>query len=241
MPANTNYQNTGSSKFASVWDNSTTLADEGTFFVAQNPTVGTAIAMVTSVVDDAATASSTHAQSSPYIYIQNRGALNDPNGKSLYLRYIKLFSRIADQAWTSATQALYSFRADPTGDRRTTVGTALAIVNANTGSGTGSAASISAGGIVASLPSASLGRVQAHGLIQSSIPLAGSTWIWTFGDPSSPASFGYASVVNSLTIPVAPIVLAPGWSLQLDLWATALAAAPTFELEIGYAERYSGL
>ncbi len=241
MAANTNYPGQGSSKIASVWDNSTTLADEGSFFVAQNATVGTAVAMTTSVVDDAATQSSTHAQAAPYIYIQNRGALGDPNGKNVYLRYIKLFSRVGDQAWTSATQVLYSFRGDNTGDRRTTVGTLGAIVNANSGSSNTSVCAISAGANVTTIPSASAGRVFAHGLIQSSIPLAGSTWIWTFGDPSSPASFGYASVINSLTIPVAPIVIAPGWNLQLDLWATGLAAAPTFEYEIGYAERYAGL
>lgn len=241
MPANTNYPNVGSSKIASVWDNSTTLADEGAFFVAQNPVVGTAIAMTTSVVDDAATASATHAQNVPYLYIQNKGALNDPNGKSVYLRYIKLFSRVGDQAWTSATQALYSFRGDNTGDRRTTNGTALSIYNSNSGSSNASVCSITAGTNVTSLPSASAGRVFGHGLIQSSIPLAGSTWIWTFGDPSSPASFGYASVINSLTIPMAPVVIAPGWNLQLDIWATGLAAAPTFEVEVGYAERYSGL
>jgi hypothetical protein len=78
-------------------------------------------------------------------------------------------------------------------------------------------------------------------MIQSSIPLAGSTWIWTFGDVGQTTNFGYASVINSLTIPVAPVVIAPGWSLQLDIWATALAAAPTFEVEIGYAERFAGL
>ena len=55
-----------------------------------------------------------------------------------------------------------------------------------------------------------------------------------------PSNFGYASVINALTIGCPPVVIAPGWSMQLDLWATALAAAPTFEVEVGYAERFNG-
>ena len=236
MPVNANINISGSQKVANVWNSDHLLADEGSYFTAQNATVGTAIAMTTSVVDDAATASSTHAQAAPYIYLYNRGVTGD---KSVYLKYIKLFSRIGDQAWTSATQALFSLRADPT-SRYTSGGTALSVYNQNTNTGNASQLLAYAGANVVSLPTAAQ-RVLAHGMIQSSIPLAGSTWIWTFGDVTFTTNFGYASAINSLTIPVAPVVIAPGWSLQLDIWATALAAAPTFEVEIGYAERYAGL
>lgn len=240
MPANPNFAISGSTKVGNLWNTDHALADEGSFFVATNATVGTAIALTTSVIDDAAIASATHAQNVPYIYMQNRGAIGDPNSKSIYLRYIKLFSRVGDQAWTSATQALFSVRSDPTGDRRTTSGTALSIFNANTNSGQTSAASWTAGGNVTSLPGAS-SRIHTHGLIQSSIPLAGSTWVFTFGDTAMPQNFGYASVINCLTMPCPPVVIGPGWSMQFDLWATALGAAPTFELEVGYAERFAGL
>jgi hypothetical protein len=241
MPINQNYATSGSEKTSPLWATSHALADEGSYFVAMNPTVGTAIAMTTSVVDDAATASATHAQNVPYIYIQNKGAVNDNNGKSLFLQYIKLFSRVGDQAWTSATQALFSLRADNTGDRRTTRGTSLVAYNANTYFGQASSADITAGTNVTSLPSATSGRVLTHGLVQSSIPLAGSTWVFTFGDAGMSTNFAMASAINTMTIPCPPVVLAPGWSLQFDLWATALAAAPTFEVEIGYAERFQGL
>ena len=240
MPANLSIGTQGSQKVSSVWHSDYSLADEGAYFIATNPVVGTAIAMTTSVVDDALTASSTHAPNVPYLYMQNRGALGDSNSKNIYLRYIRLFSRIGDQAWTSATQALYSVRTDGGGDRRTTVGTALSVYNANTGSSQGSAATFSAGGNVTSLPGGT-GRINAHGLIQSSIPLAGSTWLFTFGDVGVSSNFGYASVINTLTISCPPVIVAPGWSIQLDLWATALAAAPTFEVEIGYVERFAGL
>lgn len=239
MAANLGIQTIGSQKVSNVWNTDHALADEGSFFIATNPTVGTAIAMTTSVVDDALTASATHAPNVPYLYMQNRGTLSDPNGKSIYIKYIKLFSRIGDQAWTSATQALFSVRSDGGGDRRTTKGTALSVYNANTNFSQGTAADFTAGGNVTSLPGGT-GRIHTHGMIQSSIPLAGSTWIFTFGDSAMPANIGYASVINSLTIPCPPLVIAPGWSMQLDLWATALAAAPTFEVEIGYAERFNG-
>lgn len=222
-------------KVGNIWSSDHALADEGSYFVAMNATVGTAIAMTTSVVDDAATLSATHAQNVPYLYMWNKGALGDANGKSVYLKYIKLFSRVGDQAWTSATQALYSLRADNT-NRQTTAGTALSTYNVNTNSSNPSQSQWWAGANVTALPSGSQ-RVISHGLVQSTIPLAGSTWVWTFGDVTMPTNFGYASVINSLTIPCPPAIIAPGWSLSLDLWATALAAAPTFEVEVGYAER----
>lgn len=239
MPQNLQVYTSGSQKVNNVWNTDHSLADEGCYFVATNPTVGTAIAMTTSVVDDALTASATHAPNVPYLYMQNRGTLNDPNGKNICLRYIKLFSRVGDQAWTSATQALFSVRADGSGDRRTTRGTTLSVYNTNTNFSQGTAADFTAGTNVTSLPSGT-GRILTHGLIQSSIPLAGSTWIFTFGDQVMPSNFGYASVINSLTIPCPPVIIAPGWSMQLDIWATALAAAPTFEVEVGYAERFNG-
>lgn len=240
MAANASIATNGSSKVNSIWNSDASLADEGSYFIATNPTVGTAIAMTTSVVDDALTASATHAPNVPYLYMQNRGTVGDVNAKSISLRYIKLFSRIGDQAWTSATQALFSIRSSSSGDRRTTKGTALSIYNANTNFSQASAADFTAGGNVCDLPGAT-GRIHTHGMIQSSIPLAGSTWLWLFGDIGAASNFGYASVINTLTMHCPPVVIAPGWSMQLDLWATALAAAPTFECEIGYAERWNGL
>jgi hypothetical protein len=238
MPSNLNTYTNGSAKVGNIWNTDAGAADEGSFFIATNSVVGTAIAMTTSVVDDALTASATHAPNVPYLYMQNRGTLADPNGKTIFLRYIKLFSRIGDQAWTSATQALFSVRSDGGGDRRTTRGTALTAYNANTNFSQGTAADFTAGGNVTSLPGGT-GRIHTHGLIQSSIPLAGSTWIFTFGDVVA-NNFGYASVINTLTMACPPVAIAPGWSMQLDLWATALAAAPTFEVEVGYVERFNG-
>lgn len=239
MPANQGINTQGSSKVSNIWNTDAALADEGSYFIATNPTVGTAIAMTTSVVDDALTASATHAPNVPYLYMQNRGALGDTNSKSICLRYIRLFSRIGDQAWTSATQALFSVRSDGGGERRTTRGTTLTIYNANTNFSQTSAADFTAGTNVTSLPGGT-GRIHAHGMIQSSIPLAGSQWTFLFGDPGATSNFGYASVINTIGIACPPVIIAPGWSMQLDLWATALAAAPTFEVEIGYAERFLG-
>lgn len=239
MAANSGIYSQGSTKVNNIWHGDQSLADEGTYFVATNPTVGTAIAMTTSVVDDALTASSTHAPNVPYLYMQNRGTVGDVNGKTISLRYIKLFSRIGDQAWTSATQALFSIYSSSSGDRRTTKGTALSVYNANTNFSQATAADFTAGGNVTSLPGATA-RIHTHGLIQSSIPLAGSTWVFVFGEAGVASNFGYASVINTLTMHCPPVVIAPGWSMQLDLWATALAAAPTFEIEVGYAERFNG-
>ena len=227
-----------SQKVSPVWQTTHSLADEGSFFVASN-TVGTTIAMTTSVVDDAATASSTHAQYSPVLYMYNKGSASDQNAKSMYPLYLRLIMPYGSQAWTSATNAQFSVRVDPT-SRYSSGGTALTVANANTNSSLSSAAQIYFGANVVGLPTAAA-RVLSHGQIQGTIPLPCDQWIFTFGDVVAPTNVLGASAIKNLTIPCGPIVLAPGWSMQLDIWAGSLAAAPAFEVEFGYAERVSGL
>ena len=237
--ANVNFPTAAGQKVSNLWNTSHALADEGSFYIANNATMGTTIAMTTSVVDDAATASSTHAQYSPFLYGYNKTAVTDPNGKSLYLQYLRLTQPIGGQAWTSATQAFFSLRVDPT-SRYASGGTALVVANANTNSSTTAAVDLYAGANVVGLPTAGA-RLLSHGMIQGTIPLPGDQWIFTFGDTTMPTNAVGASAIKNLTIPCGPVVIAPGWSFQLDIWATALAAAPAFEVELGFVSRIAGL
>lgn len=233
MPtANINFPVQGSQKVASLWNTDHSLADEGNYFIATNPVTGTGIATTTSVVDDAATASATHAQNVPVMYIQNRSATD-----SIYLRYLRM---IVTAAPTSATEWNISLRADNVA-RYTSGGSAITPVNINTGAGKASAALIYFGAVVTTpLPSASA-RLLGRAMVQSSIPVVKDQWIFTFGDTTMPTNVLTASAAKNINIPMGPVVLGPNWNLAIGMWGAANAGAPAWEFELGYAERPSGL
>lgn len=239
MPANQNISTSGSTKVANIFNTDHAAADEGSFFIATNPTMGSTIAMTTSVVDDALTASSTHAPFAPVLYIQNKGSIGDVNTKSIYLRYLRLKQPIASQAWTSCTSAHFSLRADQS-PRYTSGGSDIVPVNINIGSSNTSGATIKFGAVVTALPSVA-GRIIGLGLLQGTIPLPGDQWLFTFGDSAMPTNILGASAIKQVTFPCGPVIIAPGCCFQLDIWGIALAAAPAFEFELGFIERFAGL
>jgi len=240
MPANTEYPEQSATKVKQIFNTDHAAADEGSFFVATNPVSGTTIAMTTSVVDDALTASSTHAPAAPLLFIQNKGSVGDVNTRSIYLRYIKLKQPIAAQAWTSATSAHYSFRGD-TISRYTSGGSTIVPVNINMSSSRTSGVTMYFGALVTALPGPATGRILGLGLIQGTIPLPGDCWTWTFGNSEMPTHGLGASAIKNVTFHCGPIIIGPGCNLAMDVWAIALAAAPAFEFEVGWIERYAGL
>ncbi len=227
-----------SQKVANLWNSDHALADEGSFFVATNPTPLSSIAMVTSVVDDAATQSSTHAQASPVLYIRNTASALDGTAKTIYLKYLRLIQLVGGQAWTTCTSAHYALRVDPSA-RYLSGGTLIPPMNVNPGSSNNSNAQIYFGANSVTIPG-SAGRLIGRGQIQGTIPLPADQWLFTFGDVSGPTNVLGASAIKNLTLPCGPVVISPGWSFQLDIFGVGLAAAPAFEFELGYVERSAG-
>jgi hypothetical protein len=236
--ANIQFPTASAQKIAGIWNSDHALVDEGSYFVALTPTAGTGVAMTTSVVDDAATASSTHAQAAPLLYIGNTDAKGGSASKTLYLKYLRLVQIISAQAWTSATNVQFSWRLDQT-PRYTSGGTQLNPTNLNPASGSASPSVIYFGANICALPSGA-GAMVSRGQIQGTIPLPGDQWIFTFGDVSAPTGTLGASAIKNITIPCPPLIVPPGCNLALDIWATTLAAAPAFEVELGFVARVSG-
>lgn len=237
MP-NVNFPNQNAQKVASLWNTDHALADEGSYYIATNPTSGTGIATTTSVIDDAATASATHAQNVPVMYIHNASDPTNALAKTIYLRYLRM---IVTSAPTSATDWNMSLRADNV-NRYTSGGTGpITAKNINTAYASNSSALIYFGAVVTTaLPSASarlLGRAQ----VQSSIPVVKDQWMITFGDTAQNTNVLTASAAKNINVPMGPIMLSPGWGLAIGMWGTACAAAPAWEFELGYVERQSGL
>lgn len=234
---NSNYAVSASQKGSDIWGSACYgTVDEGAFFVATNPTVGTGIATTTSVVDDAATASATHAQNVPVMYIANQYPSGDVNSKNIYLKYLRM---LVTAAPTSATEWNISLRADNT-PRYTSGGSRITPVNPNTNSSNASNALIYFGAVVTTpLPSANA-RLLGRAMIQSSIPVVKDQWIITFGDVTMPSSILTASAAKNINIPMGPVCIGPGWNLAIDMWGASCAGAPAWEFELGYVERCQG-
>ncbi len=236
--ANVNFPTNSSQKVLNLSNSDIALADEGGYFVTTNPTTGTAIAMTTSVVDDAATASSTHAQFAPVMIVFNPLTADNQNAPSIYLRYLRM---MLVQVPTSATSWRFSIRLDST-IRYASGGSELDPVNVNPSSSKASAARVFFGAIVpAALPTANA-RLVANGLVNSAIPVTLDQWLFTFGN-SSPHmdQLNAGAGAKNITIACPPIVLPPGWSMSLGMWGAANAAAPSWEFEMGHVERIPGL
>lgn len=236
--ANANFPTNSSQKVQNIWNNDMTLADEGGYFVTTNPVSGTAIATTTSVVDDALTASATHAPFAPVMIVYNTQTPDNPNALSLYMRYVKM---IVVQVPTSATNWKYSWRLDNV-SRYSSAGSTLTPVNVNPSSIKAAAGRVYFGAIVPTgLPTAN-SRLVALGTVDTAIPVAGDQWLFTFGD-SSPSmdQLNGGTTAKNMTFSVPPMVIPPGWSLSLGMWGTSNAAAPSWEFEMGHVERLPGL
>lgn len=243
MPANTNFSSSGSVKSAPIWTNQYALVDEGSLFTASSVlasatfAAGTGIATTTSVVDDAATASATHAQNVPVAFMQNTGQAGDPNAKSIYLQFLRM---IVTAAPTSATAWNFLFRLDNTA-RYTSGGTSIVPQNVNPAFGNNTAMRMYFGAVVTALPGLATQRVVASGMVQSTIPVVKDNWLFTFGDTSMPTNVLTASAAKNLTLPCGPVIIPPGWNCTLEMWGASNAGAPAWEFELGYAERFAGL
>lgn len=236
MPANSNYPVSTSTKVTNIWgDTDYGAADEGAYFVTTNPTVGTAVATTTSVVDDAATASATHAQNVPVMHIINSATAGDPNGKSIYLKYLTM---MLSQVPTSASTWRFAIRLSQVS--RLTSGTLLFPQNTNAAAQNTSIAKVYFGAPVTALDP--VNRLVCNGTVGSVIPVTLDVWTFTFGVNAIPTNFlnGSASAKN-VTIPCPPIVIGPGCNMNFEMWGTSNAAAPSWEFTMGHVERLAGL
>lgn len=233
--ANLNYPVSASSKASLIFGGDYAAADEGSYFSFCTATPATGVATTTSVVDDAATQSSTHAQASPTLLIQNQNPSG--SGVNIYMRYLKM---ACTSVPTSATVWNYAFRLDPLSTKLTTAGTVLTANNVNSLSPTKSKAYINTGAITTVIMSTQ-GWLVAAGEVTGAIPVAQDQYMFTFGEPGySMNHIGTQTLVKFLTIPVCPIIIAPGFFLTLEMFGASNAAAPQWTVEGGYIERPQG-
>jgi hypothetical protein len=201
-------------------------ADEGSYFVSTLAnTASTAVANTTQALAD----------TNPALGMFNGQAAG---GYNIYLRYIKM--RVTVVGGTNSSKN-YSAVVEQRTDKLSTTGTALGTPqNVNTASSVRSLMSGWGGVNIAASANSTLRRV-GDGEVVGAVEVAFDEWIFTFGDAANKNLIGTATVVSARTVPLPPVILAPGWWFTLGFWgASQAASADTYGWEIGYIERPSG-
>jgi len=240
--ANLNFPSASSQKVTGVWGGLQGLLDEGALYLANNTTLGTAIATTTSVVD-AGNSGATSAQTRPLAILVNNAPAADANARSIYPVYFNLFIPIGGQIPTSATSWQFGMWLDPIGVASYTSGGSTIVptqLNPGAAGGRGSQAKLYFGAITAAASSSGAVLVGRR-VLSNIIPTVGDEWMLTFGDPTMPTSMLLSAAVRKVTVPCAPVCVPPGYALKFGIWGPSNAAAPSFEFELCYAERSAGL
>lgn len=226
--SNPNIPTSGSAKVMSIFSGDYGAADEGSYFVSTLAnTASTAVANTTQALAD----------TNPAIGIFNG---QSAGGYNIYLRYIKIRVTVVGGSNTSKN---YSAIVEQRTDKLSTTGTALGTPqNVNTSSSVRSLMNGFGGVNIAASANSTIRRV-GDGQVRGAVEVAFDDWTFDFAPPvmGRHMSPGTATLLTSLTIPMAPVVLAPGWWFTLGFWgASQAASADTYGIEIGYIERPSG-
>lgn len=199
--------------------------DEGSYFVATNPTPGTGIAGI------AATGAFADAESLLLVHNAN----TDASAKRVYIDYLRL---TVTAAGTDGTDHRYVSKLDSSVDRYTSGGSAITPVNPNMDDSSTAAATVKFGALVTTAASANA-RLVSNGLLRNVITVVGDVYTFDFGGdvPAAPSHAVAGTAIANLVVRHPPIVLGPGDSWVLSLHATAQTGATSYEFELGWWER----
>src|SRR6266850_2807814 len=224
---NVSYPITTSQKFSPIFTGDYAAADEGSYFVSTlAATASTAVACTTQALAD----------TNPALGIFNG---QSAGGYNIYLRYIKVKVTVVGGSNTSKN---YSALVDNLTVKLTTAGTALGTpASVNTSSSVLSKMSGN-GGVNIAAAQTQNGRRVGDGQIVGAVEVAFDEWVFDFASPVMGKNLiGTTTLVSARTIPMPPVILAPGWIFTLGFWgASQAAAADTFGWEIGFIERPQG-
>lgn len=200
------------------------FCDEGQYFVAKN-TPGTGIAGI------AATGAYSDAES--FLLIKNGAGAS--SGTRLYLDYLRV---VVTAAGANGTDHLYAIKLEPSGtDRYTSGGSAITPVNPNVDSSIASGATIKVGALVTTAASSNA-RLVAAGVIRPVIAVVGDQYIFDFGgEVQSTSMVNAGTAIAHCPINCPPIIIGPGCTMVMSLYASSQTAACSYEFELGYWER----
>jgi hypothetical protein len=196
------------------------LADEGSYFVVRNGTVGTGIAGIA--------ASDGFNDLETFLMIRNTSTT-----KRLYMDYIKLQ---ATAAGTNGVTFSYAIKLDTGASRYTSGAVAgVAAVNPNMDSSETAEATVLAGPLITTAATADA-RVVAEGNLRIGvIKVIGDTYLWDFGGGQQGAVLSQAgTAIANFNIPVPPVVLGETDALFLHEWGTSQTVGASYLVEAGF-------
>lgn len=201
-----------------------TLAEEGSYFLATNPTIGTGVAGI------AATGAFADAES--FFCLRNDNSV--ASGKYIVLDRLTLTTTAAG---ASGTTTQFASKIDE-GDRYTSGGAAVTPVNPNRASSVASGATLYSGALVTTAAT-SAARLLDSGTLRTVITVVGDKYVFDFGGdtalPSAQATAGVAQL--HMLVNHSPVVLGPGDSWVFSMFAASQSGASSFEFALGWWER----
>lgn len=199
------------------------MADEGSYYVAQNATVGTQLTgHVAPAIADTNTKSILH--------FFNGGLLD------VYLDYLVLTTVVANASATSVDFLAWTDSKGSTG--LTSGGTAIAtIANTRSNSTNTSGITLTAGACVTA-PVTNIKRVLQR-TVKPYIGVALDSYSFVFGNAAwAPTGYALITAVTHTITSCAPIVIGPGGNFYfVQTGPSGASTAMTFEFEMGYWER----
>lgn len=199
-------------------------ADEGTYFLATNPTMGTGIAGI------AASASFDAAEH--LLHIRNTSTT-----KRVYLDFIDL---VVTAAGAAGTTTGFTMTLDTGTTRYTSGGSSITPIQPNMDSGEAFEGTVKFGALVTTAASADV-RPLGDFLVRTVIKVVGDSYRFTFGDSGANWECAGASLDGTtsakVTIPCPPVILGENDQLLLSDWGASQTGASSYQFRIGLVQR----
>lgn len=213
------------------------LADEGSYFTATNPTIGTPITKAAAVV--------AFSDTNATFVIKNNDTPANALAKRVYLDFIRLW--LSGTAPTATVSMEFVFKLDII-DRFPTAAanmTSLTPVNVNMDSQVGSVVKLAsyANAGAMTVPAASQSaRIAARAHISTGLGITGDEYCVQFGKWDTQAHAGLtatrAAATGIFIGNAAPVVIGPQQTIVAHMWwLTSATNVESFEMELGWYER----
>jgi len=201
------------------------MADEGSYYVAQNATVGTQLTgHVAPAISDTNTKS--------IIHFYNPAT----SGKDVYLDYLVLTTVVANASATAVDFLAWTDQKGATG--LTSGGTAItSIANTRADSTNTTGITLTAGACVTA-PATNIHRVLQR-TVKPYIGVALDSYSFVWGNGAwAPTGYALITAVTNTITSCAPVVVGPGCNFYfVQTGPSGAATAMTFEFEMGFWER----
>lgn len=197
------------------------LIEDGTYFIATNPTMGTGIAGI---------AASTSYDAAEHLLLLR----NTSTSKRLYLDFIDIVCTAAGAAGTTTG---FTMVLDTGTTRYTSGGSTITPVNPNMETNESAECTLKFGALVTTAASADV-RPLGDFLVRTVIKVVGDSYRFTFGDSNASWQCAGASLDGTtsakVTIPCPGVVLGETDQFLLSDWAASQSGASSYQLRMGF-------